>query len=548
MGIAFGKPAHTGTFASFAKVPIPKNNVTKKVAVNRLPIQKPQINLSAQPSDIVTPVNVNRLDRWLQGYAHEYKCFIIGGFAAGFSIPYQGKRQFRMSKNLKSANENLSMLKGKIQIEIDLGRIAGPFNATPFPSLQVSPLGLVPKKEEGKFRLIHHLSFPENDSINDGISQAECSVSYQNIDDAVRVLKQFGKGCFMCKTDIEDAFRIVPICPTDHELLGMYFDNQYYYDKCLPMGMSYSCKLFERVSSAIQWIAENKLQVSGCAHILDDFFFAAPSHGKAISDLNNFLKCMADIGIPIKSSKTVHPTQTLSFVGIELDSLAMEKRLPFEKIAKIRHMLGLVKHRKCLPLKELQSVIGLLSFACSVIAPGRPFLRRLIDLTVGLKKPHYKRRLNKEARADLEAWSVFIEHFNGKSLFLSDIWRDSVQLHLFTDASNVGFGGYYGNKWFADSWPSEFESYHINIKELFPIVLAVEFWGKDFSNQCIMFHCDNMTVVHVINKQTSKDKIMMALIRRLVVKCMQFNIMFQAQHVEGVRNIFADQLSRFRFK
>ena len=31
--------------------------------------------------------------------------------------------------------------------------------------------------------------------------------------------------------------------------------------------------------------------------------------------------------------------------------------------------------------RELQSLIGVLNFACSVVVPGRPFLRRLIYLT-----------------------------------------------------------------------------------------------------------------------------------------------------------------------
>lgn len=34
---------------------------------------------------------------------------------------------------------------------------------------------------------------------------------------------------------------------------------------------------------------------------------------------------------------------------------------------------------------------------------GKTFLRRIIDLTIGLSKPYHHRRLNKESRADLQA-------------------------------------------------------------------------------------------------------------------------------------------------
>lgn len=41
-----------------------------------------------------------------------------------------------------------------------------------------------------------------------------------------------------------------------------------------------------------------------------------------------------------------------------------------------------MSHRKKVTLHDLQSLIGLLNFACVVIAPGRAFLCRLIDLIV----------------------------------------------------------------------------------------------------------------------------------------------------------------------
>lgn len=48
----------------------------------------------------------------------------------------------------------------------------------------------------------------------------------------------------MAKTDIEDAFRIIPIHPSDYHLLGFIWEGQFYYDKCLPMGASSSCQIF----------------------------------------------------------------------------------------------------------------------------------------------------------------------------------------------------------------------------------------------------------------------------------------------------------------
>lgn len=73
----------------------------------------------------------------------------------------------------------------------------------------------------------------------------------------------------------------------------------------------------------------------------------------------------------------------------------------------------------------------------------------------------------------------------------------------------------------------------IAIKELFPIVVALELWGTVLENKKILFMTDNMAIVHAINKQTCKDKALMKLIRRLVLQALSHNIPFRAKHIAG---------------
>lgn len=68
------------------------------------------------------------------------------------------------------------------------------------------------------------------------------------------------------------------------------------------------------------------------------------------------------------------------------------------------------------------------------------------------------------------------------------------------------------------------------------------------SNKRIQFHSDNIAVVYIINKKTSKDPVLMKLLRRLVVQAMKFNILFEAVHILGMLNTLADKLSRFHLK
>ena len=64
----------------------------------------------------------------------------------------------------------------------------------------------------------------------------------------------------------------------------------------------------------------------------------------------------------------------------------MEFRLLEDKLIKFREKLIYFKTQKKVTLGELQSLIGLLNVACTVVKPWGAFLRRSIDLTLGLKQ------------------------------------------------------------------------------------------------------------------------------------------------------------------
>ena len=119
------------------------------------------------------------------------------------------------------------------------------------------------------------------------------------------------------------------------------------------------------------------------------------------------------LGIPKAPEKTLGPLSTISFAGIELDK--MEARLPPDKLAKCQDLIsGFLRHRK-VTLREIQSLTGLLNFACSVVVPGRLFLRLLIDLTLGIRSPHFLIRVTREVKEDLKVWQQFLSGFNGRS-------------------------------------------------------------------------------------------------------------------------------------
>ena len=124
---------------------------------------------------------------------------------------------------------------------------------------------------------------------------------------------------------------------------------------------------------------------------------------------------MQQLGVPIADEKTEGPTTKLTLIGLELDSEDMVVRLPQKKVTEIQLLLKTMLNKSRCTLKEMQSLIGILNFACRAIIPGRPFCRRLINSICGLTKPHHHLRLNKGIKQDLLMWDKFFSNFNGIS-------------------------------------------------------------------------------------------------------------------------------------
>ena len=54
--------------------------------------------------------------------------------------------------------------------------------------------------------MIHHLSYPRGDSVNDFIDPELCTVQYTSFDQAIKMVQTLGKGCYLSKCDIKNAF------------------------------------------------------------------------------------------------------------------------------------------------------------------------------------------------------------------------------------------------------------------------------------------------------------------------------------------------------
>jgi hypothetical protein len=114
-------------------------------------------------------------------------------------------------------------------------------------------------------------------------------------------------------------------------------------------------------------------------------------------------------------------------LGVEVDTVKMEARLPPEKIAKVHQHTREALTKGSMNRYEAELLAGLLSFCARVVRLGRTFTQSLFFFIA--KHPGYYRqaKLNKDLEADLKWWYELLPQFNGVRL-LDDRNRVSVSL------------------------------------------------------------------------------------------------------------------------
>ena len=495
-----------------------------------------------------TPVKTDRLAELLQNYPDQtVAANLIQGFTTGFHLHYKGRQRTRKCTNLLSAREHPEVFADKVNKELQLGRYLGPFPYPPVPNLQCSPLGLVPKKgNKGKFRLIMHLSYPHNNSINSNIPTEYTRVKYKDFDWVVDLCIKHGTGCSVVKADLDSAYRWVPMSWQSLQYLGIMIEGWYLLETCLPFGAAESCAIFEKFSSALEWMVQEATDEE-LSHYLDDFIFVHASFTKCLHMLQEFYRICKEIGFPVNEGKTEGPTTQITFLGLLLDTILGLIRVRQDKVEDARCRIQLLLNSKKTKVTAVKSLRRLLNFICRAVRPGRAFIRRLYNAVGDLPK-HYHISVTWEMKKDLHMWLTFIDNYNLMTPFVLTRPIFNTDLQLFTDSSanpDLGWGAYFQGQWNQAQWPMGFikPGRSIALLELIPIVIALDTWAEQLQNKTIVFRSDNQAAVAIINKQSSRCNLCMSLVRHFVMVAMHHNITFQAVYLVGLSNEIADALS-----
>ena len=215
---------------------------------------------------------------------------MLDGIEHGFRLIDEGSdilpTECHNYSSLSDGDNDIKVAK-QIQWEIDNGN----YKATDVKPTIVSALGAIPKPN-GKIRLIHDCSRPDNLAVNHCASLDPCK--YDSLQDALELMK---RGYYMAKVDLESAYRSVRIHPDNYQATGIKFKfpgdqfSTFMYDTRLPFGARKSPGIFNRITQAVKRMMIRKGHNLMIVY-LDDWLILGPDKESCNSALNILLKLL----------------------------------------------------------------------------------------------------------------------------------------------------------------------------------------------------------------------------------------------------------------
>ena len=392
----------------------------------------------------------------------------------GWPSSYTGDRPpTPANKNHPPALDYPTHIDEFIKTELEHGTLLGPFDNPPFtPWSQVSPLLTVEKKRSDKRRIVVDLSYPEYNSVNDGILKNMFQGEYlkyklPTITDLLNKVKVTGSGCFLRGADLERAYRQLQVDPIDWVLAGICHRDKYYHDKSPSFGCRSSSTCMQRVSQAIAHIMKQN-DVDVLAYI-DDYGSVSGTAQEAEKNLQMFEQLTEQLGLKLAPDKTVRPTTCIVWLGYEINTVDMTVKIPAEKLQEVIKEIEEVDKMATISTKQIQRLTGKLFHIATCLPPARRFLARVLAL---LRRTRYVNPIpiSEDTRKDLNWFRRYAEKSNGVHLIPTErpYWKIECD-------SCLQMGGAWSEaEYYRVPYPKPYLGMHITLLEALNVVIAMK--------------------------------------------------------------------------
>ncbi len=345
--------------------------------------------------------------------------------------------------------------------------------------------------------------------------------------------------------DLKDAYFHVSILPRHRPFLRFAFKGQAYQYKVLPFGLSLSPRVFTKVvEAALVPLREQGVRI---LNYLDDWLILAQSRRQLSAHRDLVLKHLSLLGLRVNWEKSkLVPTQRISFLGMEFDSVNQTARLTQVRAQSVLNCFKTLSGRTAVPLKLFQRLMGHMAAAAVTVPLGLLHMRPLQHWLYGriprwaCKRGTYRVQITPACRKTFRPWSD--PSFLRAGVPLEQVSRHAV---VFTDASTTGWGAMYNGHAVSGVWTGPQLHWHINCLELLAVRLALSRLRGRLQRKDVLVHTDNTATVAYINRQGGlRSRRMSQLARHLLLWSQKHLRTLRAIHIPGVFNRAADELSR----
>jgi hypothetical protein len=347
--------------------------------------------------------------------------------------------------------------------ERDKGYFSHSFGTSLLPGMYSMPIHAVPKPHSVDLRLVVDHSaglFSLNSMIDHSMVTGFPLDNLRHLGEMLfDIRRSLGNvSLTMWKSDIADAYRLLPLSPYFQIKQIITVDGERYVDRNLNFGSSGSPGIFISFNSLVAWISKNVkgldylvnyVDDSSSCCLLGDVKFYEP-YGKFLPTQQTQLLLLWDeLGIPHKPHKQIFGSP-LPIIGIDVDPNQMTLTLPAE--AKQR-LLDELKFWTAKPpksssgsfkLKHWERLAGWFNWALNVYPLLRPALNNVYAKMSGKRNKDQRIYINNAIRDDL-MWAVtHIENSDGVHLMKSFSWTPSLaDVVIYCDACPEGLGFWY---------------------------------------------------------------------------------------------------------
>ena len=123
---------------------------------------------------------------------------------------------------------------------------------------------------------------------------------------------------------------------------------------------------------------------------LDDFLIFGKSFAECSSAMHTLINLLRRLGFANNWSIVERPSQQLVFLGAVVDSVSMTLALPTLKLKGFSDLLTMFMKKKRVSVRQLETLVGKLSWDSQVVCGGSTFLRRVLNLKNSVKERHRK--------------------------------------------------------------------------------------------------------------------------------------------------------------